>query len=268
MYTQQPPYPQQPGYGGHPPQRSPQNGLGTAGFVLGLIGLLFSFIPVIGVIAWPLVLLGLVFAGIGLSRARSGRATNKGLTIAGLTCASLGLLMCVLYTAAFSSAVATAPTAPPLAAPTAPSLTTADQRSSDPAPALVAGIGDQVQDGAFAFTVTEVETRESLGSGVLTSDAEGSYVLVHVTVTNIGTEAATFSDSNQTLLDADRREYSADSGTAVMYLPGSEAFLNQINPGNSVDGVLVFDVPEGLAPAAIELRESMFSDGTMVSLAG
>jgi hypothetical protein len=268
VYTQQQPYPQQPGYGGYPPHRPPQNGLGTAGFVLGLIGLLFSFIPVIGVIAWPLVLLGLVLAGIGLSRARAGRATNKGLTIAGLVCASLGLLMCVLYTAAFSSAVATAPTAPPLAAPTAPSLTTADQRGSDTAPAPAGGIGEQVQDGAFAFTVTDVETKESLGSGYLKSEAEGSYVLVHVTVTNVGTEAAMFADSNQTLLDADRREFSADSGAAVMYLPDSQAFLNQINPGNKVDGVLVFDVPEGVAPAAIELRESMFSGGATVSLAG
>ena len=265
MYTQQQPYPQQPGHGGYPPHRAPQNGLGTAGFVLGLIGLLFSFIPVIGVIAWPLVLLGLVLAGIGVSRARAGRATNKGLAIAGLVCASLGLVMCVLYTAAFGAAVATAP---PLAAPTAPGLITADQRSGGSAPTPAAGIGDQVQDGAFAFTVTEVETRESLGSGYLTSEAEGSYVLVHVTVTNVGTEAAMFSDSNQTLLDAERREYSADSGTAAMYLPGSEAFLNQINPGNKVDGVLVFDVPEGLAPAGIELRESMFSDGATVGLAG
>jgi uncharacterized protein DUF4352 len=268
VYTQQQPYPQQPGYGGYPPPRPPQNGLGTAGFVLGLIGLLFSFIPVIGVIAWPLVLIGLVLAGIGLSRARRGRATNKGLAIAGLVCASLGLLMCVLYTAAFSSAVATAPTAPPLAAPTVPGIATAEQSTDSSATAPVAGVGEQVQDGSFAFTVTKLETRESLGSGFLTSEAEGSYVLVHVTVTNVGTEAATFSDSNQTLLDADRREYSADSGTAVMYLPGSEAFLNQINPGNSVDGVLVFDVPEGLAPAAIELRESLFSDGATVSLAG
>lgn len=266
MYTQQP-YPQQPAYGGYPSPRAPQNGLGTAGFVLGLIGLLFSFVPLIGVIAWPLVLLGLVLAGIGLARARAGRATNKGLAIAGLVCASLGLAVCVLYTAAFSSAVGNAPTPPPLAAPAGPGITTADQAGGS-APARVARIGEQVQDGAFAFTVTGVETTETLGSGFLTSEAEGRYVLVHVTVTNIGTEAATFSDANQTLLDADRREFSADSGTAVMYVPDSKAFLNQINPGNSVDGVLVFDVPESVEPAAIELRESMFSDGATVSLAG
>jgi hypothetical protein len=49
---------------------------GQTDFVLGLIGLLFSFIPIIGVIARPLALLALVFAGLDLSRARSGRATQ------------------------------------------------------------------------------------------------------------------------------------------------------------------------------------------------
>jgi hypothetical protein len=42
-----------------------QNGLGTSGFVLGLIGLIFSPIPIVGVIAWPLVILGLIFSAIG-----------------------------------------------------------------------------------------------------------------------------------------------------------------------------------------------------------
>jgi uncharacterized protein DUF4352 len=51
-------------------------------------------------------------------------------------------------------------------------------------------------------------------------------------------------------------------------VPDSESFLTEINPGNSVNGILVFDVPQGLAPAAIELHESMFSSGALVTLAG
>jgi hypothetical protein len=94
-----------------------------------------------------------------------------------------------------------------------------------------AGIGDQVQDGAFAFTVTKVETgREALGDGFLRSEAQGSYVLVHVTVTNIGTESAMFTSANQKLLDAQGREFEADAGAAMMNVPGSESFLTDINP--------------------------------------
>ncbi|TWF75645.1 uncharacterized protein DUF4352 [Pseudonocardia hierapolitana] len=250
------------------PPPAPQNGLGTAGFVLGLVGLLFSFIPLIGIIAWPLVLLGVILSGIGLSRARNGRATNMGLTIAGVTCSAIGLLVCIGYAAAFGAAVSTVPAASTsptgLAAPT-PNIA-AEQSSAD---APQAGIGDQVQDGAFAFTVTKVETgREALGDGFLRSEAQGSYVLVHVTVTNVGAESAMFTSVNQTLLDAQGREFEADAGAAMMNVPDSESFLTDINPGNTVDGVLVFDVPQGLTPAAIELRESMFSDGATVALAG
>jgi hypothetical protein len=83
----------------------PKNGLGTAGFILGLLGLLFAFIPIIGVIAWPLVIPGLVFGGIGFFRARSGAATNKGLAISGLVLSFVGLVICIVWASAFSKAV-------------------------------------------------------------------------------------------------------------------------------------------------------------------
>ncbi|MEV6912309.1 DUF4190 domain-containing protein [Amycolatopsis sp. NPDC051071] len=90
--------------------------MGTAGFVLGLVGLLFSPIPFVGVIAWPLVIVGLILAAIGFSRARSGVATNKGLALAGVVLSALGLIVCILWTVAFSKAVVdaanTLPTAP------------------------------------------------------------------------------------------------------------------------------------------------------------
>jgi hypothetical protein len=78
----------------------PQNGLGVAGFVCGLVGLIFSFIPIIGIIAWPLVILGVVMSGVGLSYANNGRANNKGMAIAGLCVSLVGLFICILWVAA------------------------------------------------------------------------------------------------------------------------------------------------------------------------
>ena len=89
-----------------PPQpTAPKNGLGTAGFVLGLLGLLFSFLPIIGVVAWPLVILGVIFSGIGFARARAGKATNRGLAIAGLVVSVLGLVICIVWTTVVTKAV-------------------------------------------------------------------------------------------------------------------------------------------------------------------
>jgi hypothetical protein len=256
--------PQYPPSGYYPPPPPPQNGFGVAAFVLGLLGLLFSFIPIIGVIAWPLVLLAPVFAGLGLARARDGRATNKGLTIAGLVCALIGLAICILYAAIFSAAISSAPSSAsrPTTAYTAPAPNIS-------APAASAGIGTEVQDGSLAFTVTDVKTGvRVLGDSFLRTEAQGMYVLVHVTVRNIGSESQTFMGANQTLLDAQGREFTADSSAALMNVPNSESFFTPINPGNTVEGVLVFDMPEGLSPAAIELHESMFSSGALVTLAG
>ena len=87
-------------YAPNPPQQTPakpSNGLGTAGFVVGLIGLLLSFIPLVGVVAWPLVILGIIFSAVGISKAVKGRATNKGLAITGLIVSIIGLVICIVW---------------------------------------------------------------------------------------------------------------------------------------------------------------------------
>lgn len=108
-------------YAPMPPAPAPvqfKNGLGTAGFVLGLVGLIFAFIPIIGVVAWPLVILGLIFGIVGTLRANRGRASNKGLAITAVVLSALGLVICVIWTAAFGKAVSD--TANGLPAPVAP----------------------------------------------------------------------------------------------------------------------------------------------------
>jgi hypothetical protein len=94
-------------YAPNPPQQTPakpSNGLGTAGFVVGLIGLLLSFIPLIGVVAWPLVILGIIFSALGINKAVKGRATNKGLSIAGLAVSIIGLIVCILWAVVWKAA--------------------------------------------------------------------------------------------------------------------------------------------------------------------
>ncbi|MFG1751504.1 DUF4352 domain-containing protein [Streptosporangium sandarakinum] len=130
-----------------------------------------------------------------------------------------------------------------------------------------AGIGDTVKDGKFSFKVTKVEKGvERVGDQYIGSDAQGQYVLVHVTVKNIGDEAQMFLDSAQKLIDTAGREYDADSGAAVLGLKNSNAFLNNINPGNSVSGILLFDVPDDFRIKAVELHDSPFSGGIQVAL--
>ncbi|MEU8055226.1 DUF4352 domain-containing protein [Microbispora bryophytorum] len=132
----------------------------------------------------------------------------------------------------------------------------------------VPGLGDVVKDGKFAFKVTKVEKGlPQVGEGFTVSKAQGQYVLIHLTVKNIGDEAQMFSDSAQKLIDAKGRTFDADSGAAALGLTDSNAFLNNINPGNAVNGILLFDVPKDIKLKAVELHDSIFSDGVTVSLA-
>lgn len=112
------------------------------------------------------------------------------------------------------------------------------------------GIGAVVADGKFEFTVTAVEPGGvRIGNDTFGQDAQGQFVLVHLTVRNIGTEAQYFDGSSQELLDTQGRTHSSD-GSAAIYLDDSNSFLNQINPGNEVQGIVVFDVPADAQLAA------------------
>jgi hypothetical protein len=109
----------------------PRNGFATAGFVLGLLGLLFSPIPVIGIIAWPLVILGIIFSGVGLFRALRDLAPKKGLAIAGLACSAIGLIICIIWVIAFGATLgettttSRTPAVPPLGPPSREQLSPA-----------------------------------------------------------------------------------------------------------------------------------------------
>ncbi|EHR53781.1 Telomeric repeat-binding factor 2 [Saccharomonospora marina XMU15] len=129
-----------------------------------------------------------------------------------------------------------------------------------------AGIGQPVRDGKFEFTVEGVERAPSVGDdAVMTEQAQGEFAILTMTVRNIGDEAQPLSDTDQYVYDAAGRQYSADS-MAGLAITGNDVFLNPINPGNSVTGKVVFDVPAGTELVRAELHDSAFSDGVTVNL--
>lgn len=144
--------------------------------------------------------------------------------------------------------------------------TTEETPAEEPAAPELPGIGDAVRDGKFEFVVTGVEDGGTeVGSEFLSEQAQGRFHLIHLTVTNIGDEAQMMSDSNQKVKDDQGRTFEA-STTAGIYLEDNDMWLKDINPGNTLSGTLVFDMPEGSTPVEIVLHDSMFSGGVTVSL--
>ncbi|KNX38556.1 DUF4352 domain-containing protein [Luteipulveratus halotolerans] len=130
-----------------------------------------------------------------------------------------------------------------------------------------AGIGSPVRDGKFEFTVTKVQSgRKSVGGEFLNEKAQGQFVLVTVKVRNTGDETRALSDMNQKVFDANGKSYEANSMAGAVISNDNKVMYEDINPGNQVTGVLVFDMPVGATPAKIELHDSMFSGGVTVDL--
>nr|WP_238341549.1 DUF4352 domain-containing protein [Actinopolymorpha rutila] len=129
-----------------------------------------------------------------------------------------------------------------------------------------AGIGDAVRDGDFTFTVTKVTKGPArIGNEYLNTKPQGKFVYVYLTVENHGKEAGTFLGDDQYLFDTQGRKASADSEAAV-YLDDSQSLLEEINPGNKLSGIVVFDIPTDATPASLELHDSMFSGGVKVAV--
>jgi hypothetical protein len=127
------------------------------------------------------------------------------------------------------------------------------------------GLGTPVRDGKFEFVVTGAQPGvPSVGQDFLTETAQGEYVLVTMTVRNIGDQAQSFATSAQKLLDGQGRQYSVDDMATIVLDQGIA--YEQINPGNSIEATVVFDVPVGTVPAEIELHDSLFSGGATVGL--
>lgn len=132
----------------------------------------------------------------------------------------------------------------------------------------VSGIGfnEPGRDGKFEFTVTNVALPvPRIGSTDFGVAAQGRFVKVTVKVTNIGDEPQTFFGSNTK--GTDTKGHTVEPSTeAAIYLPDSNSLLTPINPGNSVTGTIVFDLPVGAHLSSLELHDSAFSGGVTVTL--
>lgn len=128
-----------------------------------------------------------------------------------------------------------------------------------------AKIGQPAKDGKFTFTVTKMESgKKTLRGKYNTSvEAQGEFIVVHLTVKNHSKEPQSFSSSVQELISSDGATYKTSLETDLEVLNNS---YEDINPGNSVKMKVVFDVPAGTKAKTIELHDSVFSGGVKVAL--
>jgi len=74
------------------------NGLALAAMITGIVGLILSFIPLIGFLSWIICPIAAVLGFIAL-----GKSTGKGMAITGIVTGILGVLVCIAWITIFAA---------------------------------------------------------------------------------------------------------------------------------------------------------------------
>ena len=154
------------------------------------------------------------------------------------------------------------PTPVALSAPSAaqPHPTTLPTAPAPPKP-TAAPAGSSVRDGKFEFKVINMERAKTVsdetGNPYETVTAQGEFIVVTLSIENIGNEARSFSGTNQYMVDTSGRRYDANSTAAFWMNQGT----GDINPGNAIKNRVAFDVAPDTTPRELILHDSMFSGG-------
>lgn len=125
-------------------------------------------------------------------------------------------------------------------------------------------VGDRVVVGDIAYTVTNVRTTDSVGNEYVNAKADGVFVIVDMTIENLGKESNTISSSYAKIVDSQGRTFESDTD-AWAYLENN-ILLKQIQPGLPVKGQAIYDVPKGIT-CDLQVTDSVWSsDKKSISL--
>jgi hypothetical protein len=274
-------YPNQPApapYQAGPPtpdRASGSNGLATAGFVLALLGLLGSWIPVVNIVAMILGVVGVVLAAVGLAKSKKA-GTGKGLAIAGLILGVLALIFAVVINAVFFSAVDDAVDEATNTSVKTPA-DSADGKSDDKAASddealgttrdNPAPLGSAITGGDWTVTINSVKTadRDSIGQ----APAAGSTLLVvNMTATYNGDDeqgASAWATVN--FVTADGTTVDSTSGSTMFLAENEFDSLKTVYSGASVKGDQMLEVPaDDWKNGVLAVSPDVLSDDTFVAV--
>lgn len=108
-------------------------------------------------------------------------------------------------------------------------------------------IGETVKVGDVTWTVTNAQRATELSDPFETR--QGNFVIVDFTFGNESSEQKQLDTGSLNMLDAEDRVFETDSETDSFVPPELNIFLDQVNPGVTQNGRVIFSVPadaEGL----------------------
>ena len=126
---------------------------------------------------------------------------------------------------------------------TATSEATTDSSTKASSEETVYSVGQTFTVGDVEYTVNSVSTAQTVGDEFLNETAQGTYLLLNVTIKNNGDDALSVSNDYFTLYKG-KTKYTSDSTASLYASDDSGFFLEKVNPGNALTSNVAFDIPQ------------------------
>lgn len=207
--------------------RPSMTGLGITGFVLSVLAIASSFVPIVNNISFVFGVVGFVFAAIGIGACVRGKRRGKGLSIAGAIIAVLSCVIVLWTQSVYVDAINSVSEGDQPAAVAADAEGAADAQAVD---YQNLAVGDVVQlESGLKVGVVGIDTS-------LTNYDGTPLIGVTVTYENAGQSEASFNFY----------DWEAQNGSGVVSSPTYTMEDNQLSsgtlvPGGSVSGVVCFE---------------------------
>jgi uncharacterized protein DUF4352 len=135
---------------------------------------------------------------------------------------------------------------------------TVESASGGAAKGKTAAIGDKVTLKGTTYQITKVSRAKSVGDSFMETEANGTFVLVKIRLTNRKDEPATIMSENLKLVGGNGKQYTtSDDALLAVDKP---LLLEEIQPDNTEKGTLVYDLPTKAVKGATLRVEDLFSD--------
>lgn len=200
------------------PQPTSTSAMAITGFVIGLIALLTSFMPIINNFSFFLGLLALIFSIVGLVGCARGKKKGKGLAIAALIISILSCIVVLWSQSVYSAAIDEATSTTKAAMSTTKASTNTESSASEPTAT--------VEKSSATTSSSAAPSAEKTTSGPAASDENASS---EEASTNEDTSDGEMSEAAQALLDE-----IANSGSKTQY--AYQVSIEEITLSETYDG--------------------------------
>jgi len=138
-----------------------------------------------------------------------------------------------------------------------------EKKNSKQDQATTVAIGQPVTAGDIEWTVTNARAVNELSQdafGQFGKTKQGNFVVVDLLFTNNGSDPSTLTTQSLTLLDSNDRESRPDTDTFGYIENERNIFLEQVNPGVTREGTVIFTVSSDASDFRLRVGDAnMFS---------